>query len=141
MAELLSLPNLSFQQTDFAEQARRFGRIGRQTRTLSGTEDPRLKETCAELESLFINHLLNEMRATVPKEALLQGGKAEEILTSLFDNQLARELALNRGIGLARLLHEGFSRAREGGGGTVENASPAADGEKVLKMKEIVADK
>jgi flagellar protein FlgJ len=48
-------------------------------------DDSRLREACAEMESLFISHLLKEMRATVEKSGFIDGGQAEEIFTSLLD--------------------------------------------------------
>lgn len=67
-------------------------------------ESAELKNACAELESLFIFHLLKEMRATIPKEGFLTGGKGEELYTSMFDAQIAREMASERGIGLSAIL-------------------------------------
>ena len=68
-------------------------------------KDPsRLKEVCRELESLFIGHLLKEMRATVNKSGFLSGGRAEELYTSMLDGQLAKELSAKGGIGLVKLL-------------------------------------
>ena len=64
----------------------------------------RLKEVCHDLESLFIGHLLKEMRATVTKSGFLSGGRAEELYTSMLDGQLAKELSAKGGIGLAALL-------------------------------------
>lgn len=66
--------------------------------------DAQLKEACFELESLFINYLLKEMRATIPKSGFISGGKAEEIYTSMLDSQLAKEMAFSGGIGLSSLL-------------------------------------
>jgi Rod binding domain-containing protein len=67
-------------------------------------EQQALRNACAELESLFIFHLLKEMRATVPQEGLLHGGPGEEIFTSLMDGEMARAMAIQRGVGLARML-------------------------------------
>ena len=64
----------------------------------------RLKQACQELESLFISHLLKEMRATVTKSGFLRDGRAEELYTSMLDGQLAKELSAKGGIGLAGLL-------------------------------------
>ena len=74
------------------------------SRPVSDKNSDRLKETCAELESLFIYYLLKEMRATVPKTGFISGGKAEEIYTSMLDSQLAKELSGKGGIGLSSLL-------------------------------------
>jgi len=61
-------------------------------------------QVCKEFESLFLNYLLKEMRATVPKSSLLDGGQAEQIYTSMFDEQLSQELAQHGGIGLAQII-------------------------------------
>ena len=74
-----------------------------------GEDSARLKQALCELESLFISYLFKEMRATVPKSGFISGGKAEEIYTSMLDNQLARELSLNGGIGLSSMLEDRFS--------------------------------
>ena len=72
--------------------------------------DLRLKEACAEFESLFVFHLLKEMRAAIPKSDFMSGGKAEEIYTSLLDSHLAREIALKGGIGLSAILLDRLRR-------------------------------
>jgi len=69
-----------------------------------------LSKACAEMESLFIYHLLQEMRAAVPKEGLLHGGMGEEVFTSLMDGEMARTIALERGLGLARMLESQLVR-------------------------------
>jgi Rod binding domain-containing protein len=86
------------------------GKAKVQTVTESGkteginNEQARLKEACHALESLFISHLLKEMRATVTKSGFLSGGRAEELYTSMLDGQLAKELSAKGGIGLATLV-------------------------------------
>jgi flagellar protein FlgJ len=63
-----------------------------------------IRQVCKEFESLFLNHLLKEMRATVPKSGLFDGGQAEQIYTSMFDEQLSQELARHGGVGLAQMI-------------------------------------
>ncbi len=53
------------------------------------------------------------MRATVPKTGYLDGGKSEEIYTSMLDARLSKELAAERGIGLAPMLYENLSGGTE----------------------------
>ena len=72
--------------------------------SFSCKSNAQIKEACFELESLFINYLLKEMRATVPKSGFISGGKAEEIYTSMLDSQLAKEMASGGGIGLSSFL-------------------------------------
>jgi flagellar protein FlgJ len=71
--------------------------------------DPKLKTACDEVESLFIHHMLSEMRKTVTKSGLFDGGRAEEIYTSLMDAELAKTMAASGGLGLARMLQEQMS--------------------------------
>lgn len=70
-----------------------------------GNDDPKLRGACQEMESLFINHLLKEMRATVDKSGFISGGYAEEIFTSMLDAELSKEAACRGGIGLADILY------------------------------------
>jgi len=74
-------------------------------------EAAQLKKACVELESLFIYHLLKEMRASMPRGGFLTGGKGEEIYTSMFDARVARVLASEQGIGLSALLEEHLGRS------------------------------
>jgi peptidoglycan hydrolase FlgJ len=69
-------------------------------------DDPQLQAACAEMESLFLSHLLKEMRATVEKSGFMDGGQAEEIFTSLLDVEISKKLSTAGGIGLASILLE-----------------------------------
>jgi Rod binding domain-containing protein len=62
------------------------------------------------MEALFIQHMLSEMRKTVPKSGLLDGGRAEEIYTSMMDGELAKHMAASRGLGLSSVLLEQLGR-------------------------------
>ena len=69
-------------------------------------DDPRLRAACAEMESLFISHLIKEMRATVEKSGFIDGGQAEEIFTSLLDVEISKKMSAAGGIGLSAILLE-----------------------------------
>ena len=71
--------------------------------------DPELKAACQEMESLFVNHLFKEMRASIQKSGLISGRRAEEIFTSMQDTELSRTISASRGIGLAEILFEQLS--------------------------------
>jgi len=68
--------------------------------------DPKLKAACTEMESLFINYLLKEMRATVDRSGFISGGRAEEIFTSMLDVELSRNISAAGGLGLSSILLE-----------------------------------
>jgi len=68
--------------------------------------DPQLRAACTEMESLFINYLFKEMRATIDKSGFINGGQAEELFTSMLDVELARKISAAGGIGLSAILLE-----------------------------------
>jgi flagellar protein FlgJ len=74
----------------------------------------KLRAACEEMEALFLNYLMKEMRNTVPEGGLMAGGNAEEIYTSLLDAETAQTISSGRGIGIADMLYEQFLRTQAG---------------------------
>ena len=70
----------------------------------------RLHIACAEMESLFIYHLLEKMRTTIEKTDLFGGGRTEKMYTSMLDGEIAKDLAAAGGIGLAEVLQQQLDR-------------------------------
>jgi Rod binding domain-containing protein len=70
-----------------------------------------LQKACAGMESLFLSHLLQKMRATIETSDLLGGGQTEKLYTSMLDAEIARNLATAGGIGLARMLQQQLTAA------------------------------
>ncbi|MDP2992233.1 MAG: rod-binding protein [Deltaproteobacteria bacterium] len=97
------------------------------------TKDEGLKAACAEFESLFIYQLLKMMRGAVPKTPLFHGGPGEDIYTSMFDQEVARKMSEDRGIGLGKQLYEQVSEAVAK---TRRNEIPGSIGREGLKDKE-----
>lgn len=85
-------------------------RVGHQLKSIKyhtpDKDDPRLRAACVEMESLFISHLIKEMRATVEKSGFIDGGQAEEIFTSLLDVEISKKMSSSGGIGLSAILLE-----------------------------------
>lgn len=67
-------------------------------------DDPHLRAACADMESLFLAHLLKEMRATIDKSGFISGGQGEEIFTSLLDVEISKKMSAAGGIGLSAIL-------------------------------------
>jgi len=109
MPNQISLPTISEQTID---RGKRLSSMASPNQ-FSGLDDEKIKKACTEFESLFINLLLKEMRATVPKTGVISGGKAEEYYTSLLDNEFAKKIASGRGVGLSSLLYEQLKRVHE----------------------------
>ena len=51
-----------------------------------GRDGEKLKKACADFESIFISQMLKEMRRTVPKSGLLDGGGQQNMYLSLLDD-------------------------------------------------------
>ena len=107
MADFLSTPklpvNIADIATDAKERAQRMMQAQKSTQPGKGT-DATLSDACRQMESLFINHLFKEMRATINKSGFISGGKAEEIFTSLLDVELSKKMSNAGGIGLSSIL-------------------------------------
>ncbi|MFZ5811277.1 MAG: peptidoglycan DD-metalloendopeptidase family protein [Thermodesulfobacteriota bacterium] len=96
-------------------------RVDALTKTLNAgnTEEKQLREACRGFESAFLQKLMVQMRATVPKDGLLHGPYEDQYL-SMFDQALADKLAESGGIGLADMM---FSQLKDKIAGTKKNAS------------------
>jgi flagellar protein FlgJ len=107
MTDLLSAPKLPVNLSDIAvdtkqriqrmQNAKKSGHPGKGT-------DPKLRDVCRQMESLFIHQLFKEMRATIHKTGFISGGRAEEIYTSMLDAEMAVQISARGGIGLSEML-------------------------------------
>jgi flagellar protein FlgJ len=107
MTDLLSTPKLPVNLSDIAvdtkqriqrmQNAKKSGHAGKGA-------DAEMSDVCRQMESLFIHHLLKEMRATVHKSGFISGGRAEEIYTSMMDAEMAINISKRGGIGLSEML-------------------------------------
>lgn len=70
------------------------------------TETQRLKEACDSFEALFMQQMLKQMRATVPKDGLFSGGSAEQMYSEMLDVELSKEMATGGGLGISRMLFD-----------------------------------
>lgn len=73
----------------------------------------KLYEQCQEFESLFVQMMLKEMRATVNKSGLIDGGYAEEIFDDMLYEERAKSMTRNAGFGLADQIY--LELVRNGG--------------------------
>lgn len=70
----------------------------------------KLYEQCREFESIFVNMMLKEMRGTVEKAGLIDGGQAEEIFTDMLYDEYAKDMTKAAGFGLADSVYLELSR-------------------------------
>lgn len=75
-------------------------------RSPGGDSDPEnIRGAARELEAYFLHMLIREMRKTVPKNPLFDGGKTEEIFQDFLDEEMAGELARSGQLGMADLIY------------------------------------
>ena len=83
------------------------------TPSSSGKVDPELQDACQQMESIFINYLLKEMRATINQSGFISGGTAENIYTSMLDMERSKRISGHGGIGLSRILMDQLSGSKK----------------------------
>ncbi len=107
MPDPVFLPAIPCQNTNATSKMQTVRNSPESGKTTSDLKsNAQLEEACSGFESLFIYILLKEMRATIPKSGFMSGGKAEEIYTSIMDSQLAKEISLKGGLGLASIIRD-----------------------------------
>ncbi len=61
----------------------------------------KLFETCEDMESFFWKEMLDEMKKTINKYRLIDGGQGEKIFTDMLYDQYAKMMAKNADTGIA----------------------------------------
>jgi peptidoglycan hydrolase FlgJ len=78
----------------------------------SKTGDAKLKAACTDFEAVFVNMMLGEMRKTVPKNGLLPKSSGQDIMQSMLDTEMTKNMAHAGGIGLADMLYRQLTLAK-----------------------------
>ncbi len=68
--------------------------------------EPLRAQAAQQLASLFIFQLLQEMRKTIPKSGLFDGGREQEMYEQMTDERLADLIAANGQFGIASTIHQ-----------------------------------
>ena len=85
-----------------------------------------LKNACADFEAMFISQMMKEMRNTIPKDGLCNGGRAEEIYTAMLDQKYADEVSKNGTLGLGSRLYDALSKNLAGDQNMVQKGDTEA---------------
>ncbi|MBI4798799.1 MAG: peptidoglycan DD-metalloendopeptidase family protein [Desulfarculus sp.] len=75
-------------------------------------EQAKLRQACQLFEAQFLKTLWKEMRKTVPKAGLINGGQAEQMFTDLLDQAVSDSSVKGRSMGIAQMLEKQLSRER-----------------------------
>jgi flagellar protein FlgJ len=93
-----------------------------------------VREVAEQFESLFLNLVMKSMRDTIQKSGLIDGGNAENIYTSMLDDEYAKQMAAQHSTGLADSIAEFMLRTAGDQDGAQAAAAQAA-GLKAYGMK------
>ncbi len=90
-------------QAEFAQKLKQAAQLqaGQQTEQ----QQEKLKAVCKDMETVFINYLLTQMRKTVPESSLLGQSNQQKIMESMLDSEMAKEMSTAGGIGLADMIY------------------------------------
>lgn len=69
-----------------------------------------LQEAAEQFEAIFLQHLLEEMRRTVPENDLFGDRRAEKIFQSMLDQEMAINSSQAQSVGLAKMIYEQMSK-------------------------------
>lgn len=73
---------------------------------------PEELEAAQGIEAIMVNMMLQEMRKTIHENELMPASHAEKIYKQMLDDEYAKSLAKNQGLGFAELVLEQFQRSR-----------------------------
>lgn len=73
----------------------------------------KMKETCADFESLFLSYILKSMRAGISQAGMEGKSHESSIMYSMLDEKLSEEIAKSGGIGLADMMYERLVEQRQ----------------------------
>lgn len=76
---------------------------------MDAKDEEKLKKVCKDLEAIFVNDMLQQMRKTVIKSDLIQETPGRNIFESMFDEKIAEEVSKGKGVGLADMLYKQIS--------------------------------
>lgn len=71
----------------------------------------RLYNASVEFESIFVKMMLSQMKKSVQKSGMIDGGYAEEIFEDMLYDEYARMISSNEALGLAEQVYTSLSKA------------------------------
>jgi flagellar protein FlgJ len=76
-------------------------------------QDAKLRQACADFESIFVNYILRSARKALPQETLFEDTHGARIYKSMIDEQMAWSVTRGRGLGLGCLLYKQLEKHGE----------------------------
>jgi flagellar protein FlgJ len=80
-------------------------------KALEEKDEKKLKKACSDLEAIFVNMMFKQMRNTVQKSGLFDGGSAEEMYEDMLFDKYAEEASKGGGTGLGDMLYKQLAKS------------------------------
>jgi Rod binding domain-containing protein len=69
-------------------------------------KEAQLRKATEDFEGIFINFLLQRMREATPKSGFLDSSQAHDIFTSMYDDEVSRQIGAKGNLGISKMLFE-----------------------------------
>ena len=69
-------------------------------------EEEKIWKSAQDMESFFLSQIFTQMRKTVPKSNFFGDGKKEDLMQSMLDDEVCKNLSKGNGLGLAEMIYE-----------------------------------
>jgi len=95
---------------------------------LKNKEQEKLYKSCQELESVFLNKVLDSMRATVVSGGLFAKSFAQDTFESMLYEEYAKKMSQAGSLGIADIIYKQLSQQLQGPNeGNATDSTPASD--------------
>ena len=84
-------------------------RLRRNSEFGKGVSQKKMEKVARDFESVFINKLFESMRKGIPKSGLLDSS-AMDMYQSMLDQEMAKELSKQKGMGMGEMVYNDLSR-------------------------------
>lgn len=78
-------------------------------KTMQEKDDKKLYEACQQLEAVFLSKVMENMRATIPRNDLTGYSFAEETFESMLYDEYAKSMSKTGSLGLADIIYKQLS--------------------------------
>ncbi len=86
-------------------------KLNKDINEIKNADDKKLKEACADFESILMGMMLKTMRSALPGDSIFEKGLADDIYQSMYDQNLTEKIAKGpNNLGLGDQLYRQLSR-------------------------------
>ncbi len=114
-------------ESNLNNQKRTLERLGN-SKSAEQVENEKLKEACQGFESIFIQKMWEQMRASLPKDGLMSSSKDEKFWQGMYDQELSKSMTNAGGIGLTDMMMEQMSKNKADTASMSKDSSPRTQG-------------